>query len=191
MAESPLKPQGPWASGPGVPVDQIQKARPKEIKRGKARTLDLKMKRRGSVYSAGFLVEDDEPVEFEADGEEEDETRLRMTQLTRAVLLVGIAVFATLSHFAPGLLVLTAILSVLLIAAPAHYANADTAPGLPGGKTQRTVPAVQLGLCLFISIFAGAAQFVPGVLVILSTLILLLLTAPASKDDGTKKESWR
>jgi hypothetical protein len=107
------------------------------------------------------------------------------------VLFVGIAVFATLSHFAPGLLVLTAILSVLLIAAPAHYANSDISPGLPGGKTQRTVPAVQLGLCLFISIFAGAAQFVPGVLVILSTLILLLLAAPASKDDGTKKHTWR
>jgi hypothetical protein len=80
---------------------------------------------------------------------------------------------------------------VLLIAAPAHYANSDISPGLPGGKTQRTVPAVQLGLCLFISIFAGAAQFVPGVLVILSTLILLLLAAPASKDDGTKKHTWR
>ena len=120
-----------------------------------------------------------------------------------------------MAHFAPGLLVLTAILTVsalvptppkrtmacrlyvcrcsqaLLIAAPAHYANADAAPGLPGGKTQRSLPAVQLGLCLFISIFAGAAQFVPGVLVILSTLILLLLAAPASKDDGTKKHTWR
>jgi hypothetical protein len=109
---------------------------------------------------------DDQSVEFEADGEEEDETRLRLTQLTRAVLFVGISVFAILSHFAPGLLVLTAILSVLLIAAPAHYANADSTTGLPGGKTQRSIPAVQLGLCLFISIFAGAAQFVPGVLVI-------------------------
>lgn len=192
MAPSPLRPASPAPSGPGVP-DARQQEEPKlrTIKRGKTKTLDLAMKRRGSVYSAGFLVEDDESEEFEADGEEEDETRLRVTQLTRAVLFVGIAVFATLSHFAPGLLVLTAILSVLLIAAPAHYANADDAPGLPGGKTQRTVPAVQLGLCLFISIFAGAAQFVPGVLVILSTLILLLLAAPASKDDGTKKHTWR
>merc|ERR1712224_1017400 len=149
------------------------------------------MKRRSQRFSAGFLVEDEEPEEFEADGEEEDETRLRVSQLTRAVLFVGIAVFSTLSHFAPGLLVLTAILSVLLIAAPAQSANVDTAPGLPGGKTQRTVPAVQMGLCLFISIFAGAAQFVPGVLVIFSTLILMLLAAPASKDDGTKKHTWR
>ncbi len=191
MAPSPLRPESP-GRGPGVPdARQQEEPKLKTIKRGKTKTLDLAMKRRGSVYSAGFLVEDDESEEFEADGEQEDETRLRVTQLTRAVLFVGIAVFATLSHFAPGLLVLTAILSVLLIAAPAHYANADTAPGLPGGKTQRTVPAVQLGLCLFISIFAGAAQFVPGVLVILSTLILLLLAAPASKDDGTKKHTWR
>ncbi len=191
MAPSPIRPASP-GRGPGAPdARQQEEPKLKTIKRGKTKTLDLAMKRRGSVYSAGFLVEDDESEEFEADGEEEDETRLRVTQLTRAVLFVGIAVFATLSHFAPGLLVLTAILSVLLIAAPAHYANADTAPGLPGGKTQRTVPAVQLGLCLFISIFAGAAQFVPGVLVILSTLILLLLAAPASKDDGTKKHTWR
>ena len=189
-----MQPMSP-GRGPGTPggnlLQEEEAKKLKTIKRGKTKTLDLAMRRRGSVYSAGFLVEDDESEEFEADGEEEDETRLRLTQLTRAVLFVGIAVFATLSHFAPGLLVLTAILSVLLIAAPAHYANSDISPGLPGGKTQRTVPAVQLGLCLFISIFAGAAQFVPGVLVILSTLILLLLAAPASKDDGTKKHTWR
>ena len=111
-----------------------------------------------------------------------------MVQLTRFVLFTGIGTFAVLAHYAAGLLVLTAILSVLLIAAPAAYANAD---GSGNSKTGRSIPAVQMGLCIFISIFAAAAQFVPGVLVILSVLILLLLAAPASKDNGTKKYSWR
>lgn len=51
------------------------------IRRGKTKTLDLAMRRRGSVYTAGFLVEEEESEEFEVDGEEEDETRLRLTQV--------------------------------------------------------------------------------------------------------------
>eukprot|EP01049_Picozoa_sp_SAG25_P015538 SAG25_NODE_3194_length_1179_cov_1.237037_2_plen_109_part_00 len=108
--------------------------------------------------------------------------------MTRFVIFVGIGTFAVLAHFAPGLLVLMAILSVLLIAAPAAYANAD---GSGNTKTEHSLPAVQMGLCIFISIFAAAAQFVPGVLVILSVLILLVLAAPASKDDGTQRFFWR
>lgn len=78
--------QVPGESAPGAPsqglYDKLQpSADSKKIRRGKTKTLDLAMRRRGSVYSAGFLVEEEESEEFEADGEEEDETRLRLTQV--------------------------------------------------------------------------------------------------------------
>ena len=90
------------------------------------------------------MVEEDESEEFEADGEEEDETRLRLTQLTRVVIFVGISVspirsasrshridvrcwqvFAILAHFAPGLLVLTAILTVSALVPTPPLASHD------------------------------------------------------------------
>jgi hypothetical protein len=138
----------------------------KEKRRGNTKTLDLAMRRRGSVYSAGILMEEDETDEFEAYLEEEGETRLRLTQLTRIVIFVTIAVFAWLAHFGPKILVLTAILSLLLIAAPNASTKGDVgsrqigAASKAGYSRYNTAPSKQT---LTVCCVTGVRRY-PGLL---------------------------